>query len=330
MTNGDAGAWEHSLDRIVLVPRNGYVNRLQAWASSAILAAELDVALEISWEPETVAPATASDLFSQARVARTFVDPESVHALLGVAHVDLPRYVTVLPDRRVVVLAGHDRGEQVLMPELIEALADPCQPTTLLVIAGGKFHLPNATDFARQRRLFYTSLDWSQAVLDACETGQGARGAYLGLHVRETDRSRQAPSAKAIRTALAELRERTGVTSLFLAADNDAARTTWLEESMRLGLEPWTLTHAQTDRDAAAGGVAALADWRTLAHAAGLVYSAASSFGEEAAIASGGPSIALTASPGRQRLRGIGALARSAAHYPRRRGWRRGPDAPTA
>lgn len=43
---------DHHLDRIVVVPRNGYVNRLQGWASAAILAAQLDASLHVLWEPE--------------------------------------------------------------------------------------------------------------------------------------------------------------------------------------------------------------------------------------------------------------------------------------
>jgi len=40
------------LKRIIIIPRNGYLNRLQAIASAAIIAENLDIELKIYWETE--------------------------------------------------------------------------------------------------------------------------------------------------------------------------------------------------------------------------------------------------------------------------------------
>lgn len=313
---------KHALDQLVIVPRNGYVNRLQAWASAVILGAQLDTPVSVVWEPERIAPAQALDLFSESAVRRTFWDVEQVTSVVGGAHQDLPRYLTLDPDRRIVVLAGHDRGEQAFMGELLSALAAPCEPTSLVVIAGGKFHLDTHEDFDRQRRVFYEAVPWRADIGDAVAAATHERSPYVGLHVRGTDRSREAPPAHAVREALARLKE-LGPTSLFIAADTEDARLRWTDEALSLGFEPWSRASVNRDRTVVAEGVDAVIDWRVLGKAQAIVHAASSSFGAEAAVCTAQPSacIALTASPSRQRLRAAGDWATAAVTYPRRR-WR--------
>jgi len=311
---------QHALEHLVIVPRNGYVNRLQAWASAAILGAQLDVPVSVVWEPERIAPAEALDLISESEVRRSFWDVEQLTSLVGGAHQTLARYLTVDADRRLLVLAGHDRGEQAFMGELVDALADPCAPTSLVVIAGGKFRLDTHEDFDRQRRLFYERVPWQTEIVDAVAATTDGRPPYLGLHVRGTDRSREAPSARAVREALRQLKE-LGPTSLFVAADTEASRLCWTDEALRLGFEPWSRTEVNRDRRVVAEGVDAVIDWRILGMAQAIVHAASSSFGEEAAVCTAQASacIALTASPSRQRLRAAGEWATAAVTYPRRR-----------
>ena len=99
-----------NLQRVIVVPRNGYINRIQAWASSATLATELGASCSVMWEPETVAAAAASDLFRDDAIASTFITAHELTTLLGQPHDSLPRYLTVMRPKGVVVLAGHDRG----------------------------------------------------------------------------------------------------------------------------------------------------------------------------------------------------------------------------
>lgn len=311
---------KHALEQLIIIPRNGYVNRLQAWASAAILGAQLDVSASVVWEPERIAPAQALDLFSESAVRQSFWDVEQVTSLVGGAHQGLPRYLTLDRDRRLVILAGHDRGEQALMGELLNALADPCEPTSLVVIAGGKFHLDSPEDFDRQRRVFYEAVPWRADISDAVAAATDGGPPYLGLHVRGTDRSREAPPTRAVREALRQLRE-LGPTSLFIAADTEASRLRWSDEALRLGFEPWSRPALNRDRTVVAEGVDAVTDWRVLGMAQAIVHAAASSFGEEAAVCTAQPSacIALTASPQRQQLRAASEWARAAVTYPRRR-----------
>ncbi len=311
---------QHTLDQIVIVPRNGYANRLQAWASAAIMGAQLEVPVRVAWEPETIAPAGAMDLFCPSAVTRTFLDPDSLTALVGCRHQGLPRYLSVDSARRLIVLAGHDRGEQAFMGDLVTALADECSPTTLVLIAGGKFRLGSDGDFARQRAAFYGRLPWRQEIDAAVEAACADRLEFVGLHVRGTDRSREAPPPHKIRKALGLLRE-VGPTSLFIAADSEEARAHWTDETRELGFEPWSRVAITRDRTLVAEGFDAVTDWRILGRSQGMVFTAASSFGEEAAVSTGRPldSIALSASPARQRARAAGDWVVAAATYPARR-----------
>ena len=295
----------HHLERIIVVPRNGYANRLQAWASAAILGAELDVPVSVLWEPQPVATASAEDLFAARVVQRSFIDGPRVEAAFGVAHESLPRYLHVDRERRVVSLAGHDLGEQVFMDRLGWALADDCRPHTLLIIAGGKFHLPDSDAFTRQRAAFYSMLEWSEPISHRVSHLLADRSAYLGLHIRQTDRSSTAPRPRAIGAALDALAVETGLESLFIAADTEPAREEWRSIAASHGFTPWTSDAAAFDRTAVEAGIDALVDWIVLGHARAMVYSAASSFGEEAAVATGHADDcrALTASPTRRRLR---------------------------
>lgn len=309
-----------SLDRVIVVPRNGYVNRLQAWASSAILAAQLDVSLRVLWEPEGVAPAGADALFAASVVSRQFIHHDDFHAIVGREHALLPRYLTLDPENGVVVLAGHDRGEQAFIPELLRML-DDSRAHTLVLIAGGRFYLPGDEDFIRQRSLFYQRLAWSDVVEDRVAQALVGRTPFAGLHIRQTDRSLEAPTPRTIRDGLRLLRDQRGAGPLFVAADTAHGRDRWTAEAGELGFEPWSMSDVDLDRGAAGAGIDAVADWRVLAHAEAIVHPAASTFSEEASVASGHHerAIPLSSSAARQRARAWAVLGRSAASYP----WRR-------
>jgi hypothetical protein len=309
-----------SLEQVVLVPRNGLGNRLQAWASAAIVAAQLDVPLRVMWEPEPPAPAAADDLFTPEALRRSFVDREWLDGLLDCRHEDLPRYLTVDASRRAVILAGHDRGEQVFMPDLPGALAHASQPRSLVIIAGGLFHLPSSEDFPRQRSYFYRALPWHAALVAAASEQSTPHQPYAALHIRQTDRSIEAPTAGALRRGLDRLARAVPERSLFIAADTPAARDRWMKESRERGFQPWHARDTVFERTVTSGALSAAVDWMLLAGATALVYPAASTFSAEAAVATGvtDASVPITASPARQRSRMWSGHVRNALTYPAR------------
>jgi len=303
-----------TLERIVVVPVNGYANRLQAWASASIMAAHFDASTQVCWETEDVAPAGAADIFAGDVIRDCFIDSSRVSDLLGKPHSQMPRYLTIDQDRGVVFLAGHDRGEQPLMPALMHALNASSGISTLVVAAGGKFHVPNEVDFKEKRRQFYANICWHSDIVSRLQATLMVEQPYIGLHIRQTDRSREAPTLRAIERALRTLSKRSGLTNVFIAADTSTARTEWTHRTAQLGLTPWTSDAVIFDRHDERSAPDAIVDWLLLGRASGLIYSAASSFGQEAAIMNARQdwTLPLEASPGLQTRRDLTRLAGSA------------------
>ena len=305
---------------MVVIPRNGYVNRLQAWASSAALAAEWDAPLSVCWEPESIAPAAVSDLF-ESRTLHQWMSSDEVEELCGGPHQELPRYLTHFPERSLVVLAGHDRGEQEFIPELLELVDSVAQPLRVVIIAGGTF---GAVDEERQRRYrheFYQRLPWNSTIADRVAAVIGDNSNFLGLHIRQTDRSREAPTSRQVTAAVQELKDASGLSSIFVAADTAPALAEWQEILGGMGLRAWTAGTTDHARDSVEAGIAALIEWQVLGRSRGLVFSAASSFGAEAAVAAGDvPVFPLRAAPSLQRARAARDWLRAGMTYPLRHG----------
>lgn len=302
----------HSCKRIVLVPRNGYINRLQAWASAAILAEDLDCSLEILWDPERVAPVPLRDLIDPQSGHATGIDEQTFLRIAGAHHTDFPRYLSLHPERGFAFLAGHDRGEQFFMSDLSEALASDSRLHTLVIVAGGLFHLPGAVGFQQRRAGFYRQLVWSEEIRQAVAHVVPTRGPFIALHVRQTDRAREAPTWSALRHGLATVAGRTGCTQVFVSADSVEGLESGLKLAGASGLTAWTSDTASLDRSTAQAAVGAMVDWCLLSHALAGVYSSTSSFAREAFVAGGTltGSVALTAHPALQVKRALGDVIR--------------------
>ena len=319
------------VERLLVYPRSGYTNRLQAIASSEILARQLGARFQICWEPEEVVPGDALETFTDAFCDEFVLNADQVHRDYGFRREDLPRYLNVDPTRRLVVLAGHDRGEQVFMSELSAALTDPCNPTTLVIIAGGQFFLPPEgkaeqdwqAEFRELRRRFYKSLPLNAAIEDSARGSLAGRVPFLGLHLRYSDRAHQAPLEDSIRKALIEARAASGLSSVFIASDTATARTKWVSECKSLGLNPWFIEQDSWDRSKTGSGHAALVDWRVLGHSQRLVYFSESTFAVEAAVAAGAYDRSIPLAPHPRQAAAVKSreLIRAAVTYPKRHGW---------
>ena len=304
---------------VVVVPRNGYANRLQAWASAATMAEDLDAELVLVWEPEDHATVRLDELFETHQLGIDVRDIDWLSTTLGGPHDAFPRYLTVSGE--FAVLAGHDRGEQVFMQEVFELVQSQDGPSTLVIIAGGHFHLPITGDFIARRGRFYQRLPWTTPIMQRYETALADHGRFNALHVRTTDRSRDAPRTRAMLKALTMLRSSSSVSDLYIAADTDQALGVWVSHARNLGFQPWSLTQATRTRDSRDGAIDAMAEWLVLARAESLIHPALSTFSTEAAVASGHPQSAVPLAPSgmTQRIRDVKGLLTSAATYQARR-----------
>ena len=250
-----------------------------------------------------MAPALFFDLFDATHSADApggeVIERESLVGLLGGDHESLPRFLWSDEQRGVVFLAGHDRGEQVFMPQLRAVLLGADHPMTLVVVAGGLFDITSKpvsgrSEFVEQRREFYRELRWSGAV-HALASSSPAKVPFNAVHIRTTDRSREAPTPRSIGAALKQLRRESEIDPLFIAADTSEGRDIWSAHAASLGFAPWSLPTVDFDRASISAEVSAAADWLLLSQSVSTIYPAASTFSSEATVASGGTGIALTA-----------------------------------
>ena len=319
------------VERLLVYPRSGYTNRLQAIASSAILARQLGARFQICWELEEVVPGGAQETFTDAFCDEFVLDADQVRSDYGFRREELPRYLNVDPARRLVVLAGHDRGEQVFMSELSAALTEPCNPTTLVIIAGGQFFMPAAgvpdrewlEEFRNLRCSYYRELPLNSTIEGSVSNSLAGREPFLGLHLRYSDRAHQAPLEAEIRRALIKIRDASGLASVFIASDTAKARTKWVTECKSLGLQPWFIEQDVWDRSKTGSGYAALVDWRVLGHSQRLVYFSESTFAVEAAVAASAYDRSIALAPNLRQGAAVKSreLIRAAVTYPKRHGW---------
>lgn len=316
---------------MVILPVNGYINRIQAVASAAVLASELGSELIVCWEVEDVAGSPASEVFSPEFCAAWVRDRSAIETQLGISLSSLPRYLHVDPEHRLVSLAGNDRGEQHFMAELAQTIDTHPECDTLVLIAGGNFSLLDRADGSpvtpqqaiEQRGAWYRACAFNPLIEAAAEQACAQHRPFSALHLRYTDRAHQAPSQQSIRAALQALRQRASSDALFVASDTSASRDRWMQEARAMGFEPWTIEHAPIDRAESTSAHAALIDWRILGSSEATVYFASSSFAHEAAVASGNlvACIALQPDPVNALSAKARELGRALVTYPRRHGW---------
>ena len=289
---------------VVVVPQSGYINRLQAIASAAVLADELETDWCVVWRPSSVAPATATQVFDTSFVGRRFRSEHEISESYGVDFDHIPLYLSEDRNNAVLYLRGHDRGEQAFMEDLRARLRGRPSLRCLVIVAGGKFDLlspERSAEAVARRRDFYRRLRFVPAIEERVESLTQGRSPFVGLHLRYTDRSLDSPSRKAISQAVVHLAVTEETSHIFVAADSLTARDLWTTRLRSCGLEPWFQNLASIDRASEAAVVDAITDWRILTRARAVAYFRESSFGEEAAVASGafGASVGIRASRGR-------------------------------
>ncbi len=316
--------------RVLVYPVNGYLNRLQAVASAALLAHRFEAPLKVCWTHFSMVPGPPSDTFAADWCDEFILTEDQVRSEFGLGLEDVPRYVTASPDGAWVGLRGHDRGEQALMGELTAVLASVAAPVDLVIVAGGSFDISDPScvegawseSFLSAKRDFYRGLPLNSAIeRAAAEFSSAHPDGYLGLHLRYSDRAHQAPTPWAIKRALARQAADTGLTDVFIASDSPRARAEWGRRVAGMGLRAWDLSDSFAALASATSAGPALGDWRILGGGTRLVFFAESSYSVEACVASG--SWASSSALPTSRARAVGhqglTLVHNAVTYPKRR-----------
>jgi hypothetical protein len=316
---------------VLLFPRSGYVNRLQALASAILLARQIGADLKVCWQVQDVSPVDPTLIFDPAFVTDTFVTESLTESKFGVRASEIPLYLHTAEGGSVITLAGHDLGEQYFMPEFLELLARHPAVQLIVIIAGGKFTLEGASalserddlHFRAQRAALYGEFPLHNLILDQAEKMKSCQEPYLGLHLRYSDRSHQAPTRRTIRKSLESARQSEGMERIFIAGDSRIEVTRWIEVARELGYRPWSADVANLDRSDPLSAVGAILDWRLLGGAESVIFFAESSFGEEAAVATGNWSrcVGLRSSRFESLVVRFRRFTSALVTYPKRHGW---------
>jgi len=275
---------------LVLIAKNGLGNRFRAMASGWSLAHTLGRNFEVLWEPFDGSATRPGDLFVEPEVFR-FITPEEAGSR-GIRSETIPAYLTDRPE--LLSLRGYDKGEQLFIAQFVDlAEAHPDRPA---VIAAGNFFHPTAGSRSRgssrldrltrsDRTRLLNTLRFRESIVQSAAKVRPSRD-YLGLHLRGTDRRKEAASPeRLIRTALATSR-RKGVKEVFICSDDAELRSRAANELQRAGFDVFFDPFPPARRDVE-GEQQAAADFINLMHASILVGPHASTFSTEAAV--GGP-----------------------------------------
>ena len=306
-----------TVERVVVVPRSGYINRLQAMASAALLAQHYEAEFKVCWEPQSIAPAAAEVIFNTSFVDQHLLSTYSFREQFGYECSDVPRYLNC--DAHVISLAGYEYGEQFFMPDLQGLIANLKHPLEVVISAGGNFSLSDPDMACEQRGNWYRNFIFSRAVEQAVKEIIHVNGRYIGLHLRYTDRAHETPLTREIDAAIRKQVDLTGVTSVFVSSDTPAQRDKWLKKLSESGLKPWAAQLSSHDRANELAGVGAMVDWKVLGSAVSSVYFEASSFGREAAVMAGSTatSTALAGHPFHKWKSRGSSVASAVLHYPK-------------
>jgi len=264
---------------------SGYVNRLQAIASSSIIASQCDADFFVCWTDINVTPAPAIDIFSAEFVARHVIAPTQFRELTGLEPSDVSPYLTI--SNSLVSLAGSDRGEQFFMAQLEDQLEHSQELVDLVFSAGGNFSFSAGETAISQRATWYRRFNFADPIESRVKQLLRHREPFIGVHLRYTDRSHEAPLKKEVNRAIFHQAESFATDSIFIASDTNKERDDLFQKLERAGLKPWTSDLDLSNAPRSEAAVGALVDWKVLGNAESSVYFAASSFGHEAAVMAG-------------------------------------------
>ncbi len=269
---------------IIIMPVNGYVNRLQAIASCYDLSLFFTIPFKILWVEETVASASINSLFGSNFIKNYFIDFNYIISKYNYDIHNIPLFLNVNKDRKIITLVGHDKGEQFFMNELDKLVKNfAYKDFSIIIKAGGKFSVLNSHRFVENRKTFYRNIDFAYDITQFVSQRK-FKLPYLGLHLRTTDRSINSPTKKQMLNYLLRLRHELNINKVFLSSDNSLVSMQYSKEISSLGFDIIKANPNVLDRANPKAGKQALIDWILLSRSIASVYHKESSFSQEAAI----------------------------------------------
>ena len=270
---------------LVVVPVNGYMNRLQAIVSGWLLATQLNYEFKIYWEPEINAPANPEEIFNADFVSDYFIDPTQWSIFTKLSYNNFPKYLTF--SNEGIYIRGLDKGEHKLINRMFNS--DFKNSFRNIYIKGGSnFYSTRLNDFSTfqisKRNLFHTNFFCSDLLKDFEKLNSILPSKYIGLHLRATDRIFEFPPEKKLLRIILEVSELTKIQDVFIATDNSTMLERWSELLRNNDLMVYSQTNITYDRTKFVSAKSAIFDWLALVGCTSLVNTGFSTFSEEAIV----------------------------------------------
>lgn len=256
---------------------------MRAMAAGLGLAEMLGRPFEVLWEPYDGAATSWSDLFEQPQQFAFISSHEAKQR--GVVSVDLPLYFS--ESERLITLRGYDIGEQCFINEVVERAKE--HPSRLVVIGAGNFFHPMAKNKAQldsltqSHRIRLLQMVRYRSPIKALAKSYRPANRFLGLHLRGSDRRKEAASPARLMAKAIALAKRRRLNDIFVCADSVELRAQAANRLREEGFEVF-LDDFLPSRGNVEGEIHAVADFINLQHASAIVGPEASTFSTEAAL----------------------------------------------
>jgi hypothetical protein len=239
------------MNRLILQPVNGLMNRFRCIASSKIMSDFTNREFMLNWKPEYVCNSQISDLVEDG--------------FFNIGY-DVNRY-------ECYYHSGPEKGsEQPFVDEMIST-----DQETIYLLAGGNF-IPTGMDvseFNNRKSDFYKSIPFVDKIKNKYEDFASKNSDYIGMHLRYTDRIEYSPNIEYIE----EIISNNSDTKIFICSDD---RSVLNSLGNKFGDRILTYDTTNLNRASVDGSQQAIVEWLILANSKKIYYSAGSSYSYEA------------------------------------------------
>jgi hypothetical protein len=240
------------LNKLIVEPVNGLMNRFRCIASAKILAEYTNRELLINWKPEYICNVSLTDIVEDGFFNKGY---------------DVNR-------NECYYHSGPEKlSEQPFVNDMINT-----EKETLYLLAGGNF-IPtgmSTSEFNNKKRNFYKSIPFVDRIKNESNDFISKYKNYISIHLRYTDRKQWSPNIEYIEDII-----NNNEGNIFICSD-DRGVINYLKSKFGQRILSYNITNL--NRGSVDGSQQSMIEWLILANSEKIYYSLCSSYSYEACI----------------------------------------------
>lgn len=272
---------------LIVIPVNGYVNRLQAIISGMLLASQFGFVFKVYWIPERIAPADIDKIFSSDFVREYSINSSEWLSLAKIETKNFPKYLSITD--KAVFIQGLDNGEQKYIKQIF-TVDFPNSSNNIYIKSGSNFYATILNDlpgFQLAKRNRFNLNSFNESLLKTYEEFRlNLPSIYIGLHLRTTDRILEFPPDKKLLKRVLESMKILKISDVFISTDSVETLSKWTSLLEQHGLKVYSQSSVNYNRSNVDSAQSAFIDWLSLLNCNYLIYTGNSTFSEEASVLS--------------------------------------------